>query len=224
MTNRKLLAFVDALAAGRRPKRFRADADEAAMLQTAIELRAARPGEAQPSAAFTDRLFNQLSDQARSASAQEQAARPATKARPLRTRFALVATAAAVVLVGASAGTTVALTGSGGATTAIQVPQAGTIRTGTFQAADGQVLGQIVAYHGDPSWVFLTVQDPGYTGPVKCMLQVADGSTVAFATFDVANGSGQFSKNIGTVDFSHLRGAKLVSPAGEPVAAATFGI
>ncbi|MDT4930082.1 MAG: hypothetical protein QOF92_2949, partial [Pseudonocardiales bacterium] len=28
------------------------------------------------------------------------------------------------------------------------------LRTGTFQIADGQVLGQIVAYRGNPSWVF----------------------------------------------------------------------
>jgi hypothetical protein len=223
MTNRKLSAFIDAIAAGRRPKRFRAGAEDAAVVRTAIELRAARPGEAQPSAAFTERLFQQLSDQAPSTRAQEQAVRPAPPARPLRTRFALVATAAAVVLVGGSAATTVALTGSAGSSTAIQVPPAGTIRTGTFQAVDGQVLGQIVAYHGNPSWVFLTVQDPGYTGPVKCMLQVADGSTVAFATFNIADGTGQFSKDIGSVDFSHLRGAKLVSPTGSPVAAATFG-
>lgn len=55
------------------------------------------------------------------------------------------------------------------------------LRTGTFQIADGQVLGQIVAYRGNPSWVFMNADVPNYNGPVKRMLQADDGSTVAFA-------------------------------------------
>jgi hypothetical protein len=54
------------------------------------------------------------------------------------------------------------------------------------------------------------------------MLQVDDGSTVAFGTFTIHNGTGQFSKNLGSVDVGHLRGGKLVTPTGSLVAAATF--
>ena len=39
MTGRRLAAFVDALAAGRRPRRFRATPEDAAVLRTAITLR-----------------------------------------------------------------------------------------------------------------------------------------------------------------------------------------
>jgi hypothetical protein len=218
MTSRKLSAFIDAIAAGRRPKRYRADAEDVEVLRTAVELRAARPGDAEPTAAFTDGLFRRLSEQANQQ--QERAAiRPAS--RP-RARTALLVAAAAVVLVGGTAVATEALTSPAPTHSAVHVPQGSALRTGTFLTADGQVLGQIVAYRGSPSWVFMQVDVPNYSGPIKCMLQVDDGSTVAFGTFTIKGGTGQFSKNIGSVDVGHLRGAKLVTSTGSSVAAATF--
>jgi hypothetical protein len=134
----------------------------------------------------------------------------------------LLAAAAAVVLVGGTAAATETLNPPASTRAASGVPQGNALRTGTFQTADGQVLGQIVAYHGHPSWVFMNVAVPNYNGPIKCMLQVDDGSTVAFGTFTVNGGTGQFSKSIGSVNVAHLRGAKLVTSTGSPVAAATF--
>jgi hypothetical protein len=218
VTRRRLSAFVDAIAAGRRPKRLHAEPDDADLLRTAIALRAARPGEAAPTEAFVEGLFQRLS---------EQANPPTTSVarRPVpahRTRIALVAAAAAAVLV---AGTTVAtenLHHPAPTSAAAHVPQGSELRTGTFQTTDGQVLGQIVAYRGQPSWVFMNVDVPHYSGRVECMLQVDNGTTVAFGTFTVHDGIGQFSKPIGNVDVGHLRGAKLLNTAGSTVAAATF--
>ena len=215
MTGRKLSALIDAIAAGRRPKRFRADAEDVEVLRAAVELRAARPGDAEPTAAFTDGLFRQLSEQAK----QQERTQIRTAGRP-RARTALLVAAASVVLVGGTVAATEALTSP--AHSAVQVPQGSALRTGTFLTAGGQVWGQIVAYRGSPSWVFMHVDVPNYDGPIKCMLQVDDGSTVAFGTFTVKGGTGQFSKNIGSVDVGHLRGAKLVTSTGSSVAAATF--
>lgn len=217
MTSRRFAAFVDAITAGRRPKRFRAQPDEAEMLRTAITLRAARPGEAAPSDAFVEGLFRQLSEQAEPQTAPE----PRHHATH-RARIALVAAGAAAVLV---AGTTIAtenLHHPGSAPAAARVPHGAELRTGTFQTDSGKVLGQIVAYRGSPSWVFMNVAVPNYDGPITCMLQVDNGRTVAFGTFTVHRGVGQFSKAIGNVDVGHLRGAKLVTANGSPVAAATF--
>jgi len=125
------------------------------------------------------------------------------------------------VLVGGTATVTETLT-STGRHGGVQVPAGNALRTGTFLTADGQVLGQIVAYRGSPSWVFLNVAVPSYDGPIKCMLQIDDGTTVAFATFTVNGGIGHYSKSIGSVDVSTLRGAKLITSTGVPVAAATF--
>jgi hypothetical protein len=217
MTARKLSAFIDAIATGRRPKRFRASAEDVDMLQTAIELRAARPGDAAPTAAFTEGLFGRLSDQINDQ--DTQTVRPAPTHR---TRTALLAAAAAAVLVTGTAAATETLSHHPVTRENAQVPQGTALRTGTFQTTDGQVLGQIVAYRGNPSWVFMNVAVPNYDGPIKCMLQVEDGSTVAFGTFTVHDGTGQFSKTIGSVNVSQLRGATLVNSNGSPVAAATF--
>jgi hypothetical protein len=84
------------------------------------------------------------------------------------------------------------------------------------------VLGQIVAYRGHPSWVFMHLDVPNYEGRIECMLQVDDGTTVAFGTFTIHDGVGQFSKAIGTVNVGRLRGAELVDSDGSAVAAATF--
>jgi hypothetical protein len=216
MSNRRLPDFLDALAAGRRPKRFRAQPQDAELARTAITLRAARPGEAAPSEAFVESLFQQLSEQAKP--------QPTPQPRPVirhRARIALVAAAAAGVLVAGTAVTTESLHHSG-TSSATQVPHGSALRTGTFQTTTGQVLGQIVAYRGHPSWVYMNVEVPSYNGRIKCMLQVDDGTTVAFGTFNVHSGIGQFSKALGNVDISHLRGAKLVTTTGSPVADATF--
>jgi hypothetical protein len=216
VTGRRLSAFIDALAAGRRPRRFRADPDDVALLQTAIELRAARPGEAKPDEQFVSNLHRRLSDQAASPAVPD--ARPVTMRRG---RLALAAVAASAVLVGGTVAATEAFTATVATPAIAQAPHGKVLRTGTFSTADSRVLGQIVAYRGQPSWVFMNVEVPDYDGPITCELQVEDGSTVAFGTFEVHHGVGQFSKII-RVDVPRLRGARLVTSTGATVASATF--
>jgi hypothetical protein len=216
VTGRRLSAFIDALATGRRPRRFRADPDDVALLQTAIELRAARPGEAKPDEQFVSNLHQRLSDQAASRAVPD--VRPVTMRRG---RLVLAAVAASAVLVGGSVAATEAFTATGATPAIAQAPRGTVLRTGTFSTADSRVLGQIVAYRGQPSWVFMNVEVPDYDGPITCELQVEDGSTVAFGTFEVHQGVGQFSKIV-RVDVPRLRGARLVTSTGATVASATF--
>jgi hypothetical protein len=217
MSAHRLSRFIDAIAAGQRPKKFSADPEDVELVRSAIYLRAARPGEAAATSAFTDGLFRQLADQLNSQETQQ------TKPTPIhRRRTALLAAAAAAVLIAGTAGITETLGNSPSTRGSAQAPHQNELRTGTFQTIDGQVMGQIVAYRGHPSWVFMNVSVPNYDGPIKCMLQVANGSTVAFGIFTVRNGIGQFSKTIGSVDVNDLRGAKLATPTGSAVAEATF--
>jgi hypothetical protein len=216
MTHRRLGAFLDAVAAGRRPRKVRLDPQEAPLAGTAIGLRAARPGEAAPTEAFVAGLHQRLAAEAAS---RDAPARPASPVR--RCRIALVAAAASAVLVGGSVAVTEAFVGSGATSVASHAPGTDVLRTGTFQTAGNQVLGQIVAYRGRPSWVFMTVDVPRYEGRITCELQVRDGSTVSFGHFAMRRGAGQFSKIL-RVDVRRLRGARLVSPTGAVVATATF--
>jgi hypothetical protein len=216
VTGRRLSAFIDALAAGRRPGRFRADPDDVALIRTAIELRAARPGEATPEETFVATLYQRLSDQAASSAVPD--ARPVTMRRG---RIALAAVAASAVLVGGTVAATDTFTRPATTPAIAQAPHGKVLRTGTFATTDSQVLGQIVAYRGQPSWVFMNVEVPNYNGPITCELQVDDGTTVAFGTFELHQGIGQFSKII-RVDVPKLRGARLVTSTGATVASATF--
>jgi hypothetical protein len=217
VNGRALSVFIDALVKGRRPSRFRADPEDVAVLRTAIALRSSRPGDGIPDEQFVSDLYADLVDHMQSPVA---ASAPPPKMR--RGRVALAAAAAAAVaIVGGTVTATEALNRPSVTPAAVQAPHGTTLRTGTFQAVDGRVMGQIVVYRGHPSWVFMNVGGTSYNGPVVCDLQAADGSTVAAGSFDLHAGMGQFSRTI-RVDIGQLRGAKLVTSTGTAVAYATF--
>jgi hypothetical protein len=212
MTGRRLTAFLDALAAGRRPGRFNADPDDVEVIRTAIVLRAARSADAAPDRDFVADLYQKLADE--TASPDTATIRSRTLRRP---RAVLAGAAASVALIGGTfAITDVALTPA-----AVSIPHGGDLRTGTFEAKDGGVLGQVVVYHGRPSWVFMNVGVPESSGTIMCKLQLNDGSIVSAGTIHISGGTGELSKSI-QVNIGRLRGAKLFSPSGAVLASATF--
>ncbi len=210
-------AFLDALAAGRRPRGFRATPDDAAVLRTAIELRAAHPDEAAPDAQFVSRLHQELADQAGTAQIVPMV-RPAPRPRG---RIALVSVAAGLALVGATAAATETFDHPASTRAALPLPQRQELRTGTFEDAASQNLGQIVVYDGNPSWVFMVIKGSSYDGPVTCRLHATNGSTVMTGAFYLHDGTGQLAKTIGA-DLGQLGGAQLVTPTGATLASATF--
>jgi hypothetical protein len=220
MSLRQLSAFIDALVAGRRPRAFRADADEAAVLRTAIELRAARPGDAGPDDQFVSRLYQELAEQHQTPIRPmiTPIARPA--GRP-RGRMALVGVAAAAALVGGTIASTEALDHPSPSHAALPLPRGQELRTGTFEDASSRVVGQIVVYDGNPSWVFMSVKGSSYDGAVTCHLLASNGATVMTGTFAVVGGAGELAKTI-RVDVGRLEGAKLVTSTGVTVATASL--
>jgi hypothetical protein len=216
MTGRRLSNYIDALVARRRPPGFRADPDDLEVLRTAIALRAARPGDGLPDEKFVSSLYEELAD--RGGSEAAPTAHPLT----LRRGWAmLAAVAASVVLVGGTVLATETIDRTPATPATALAPRPGAVRTGTFETADNQIMGQIVAYSGHPSWVSMNVDGSKYSGSIICKLQIENGSTVAVGVFDLHRGKGQFSRTV-TVDISHLRGAKLVTSTGSTVAMATF--
>ena len=216
MSDRRLSSFIDALVAGRRPGAFKADPEDVEVLRTAIELRAARPGEAAPDEQFVSDLYQSLVEQADSS--------PAANVHPLRVRrarAALVAVAASVALVGGTYVATESFSQAPATNAAIGVPHGDALRTGTFETPQGEVLGQIVAYNGHPSWVYMNVGVSQSSGTVMCMLQLNNGSIVAAGTIEIHRGTGELSKSI-PVDIHRLRGAQLFSSTGAVLASATF--
>jgi hypothetical protein len=216
VTGRKLSTFIDALSAGRRPEPFKADPADVELLRMAIALRAARPGDAAPDEDFVAALHQELADQVDT---------PATPnvypLRMRRTRAALVAVAASVALVGGTVAATESLNRTPVQTAATAVPHGSDLRTGTFETADGRALGQIVAYRGNPSWVYMNVGLAESSGTVKCKLQLDNGSIVAAGDIQLHNGMGDLSKAI-PVNIGRLRGANLYTSTGARLATATF--
>ena len=216
MTTRRLSAFLDALAAGRRPRSFQADPEDVEMLRVAIALRAARPGDAMPDETFVAELHEQLAE---TLSTSEQ-----TNVRPLRLhrgRAALVAVAAGLALVGGTAAVTEIANTTTVQQVATAVPQGQALRTATFQSPTGQVAGQIVLYHGHPSWVYMNLDVPHSNGNVRCELHMANGQVVAAGTVQLHDGSGEFSQSI-HMDAGNARGATLYDSSGAVVASAIF--
>jgi hypothetical protein len=216
MTTRRLSAFLDALAAGRRARPFDADPEDVEMLRVAIALRAARPGDSVPDESFVAELHEQLAE---NLSPSEQTNVHSLRMR--RGRVALVSVAAGLALVGgtfAVAETTAKPTVEQSATA---VPQGQALRTASFQSPTGQVVGQIVLYHGHTSWVYMNVDLPHSNGPVKCELHLANGEVVAAGTVQLHDGSGEFSQRI-HMDAGGARGATLYDSSGAVVASAIF--
>jgi hypothetical protein len=216
VNDRRLSSYIDALIAGRRPAAFRADPEDVETVRTAIELRAARPGDAVPDEQFVSDLFESLNKRADSSVDSN-----VIPIKPRRVRAALFAAAASVMLIGGTFVATANIDHSPATTAAIGVPRGETLRTGTFETSSGEVLGQVVAYDGHPSWVYMNVGASQSTGTILCKLQLNNGAIVSTGTIELRNGTGVLSKYI-HVDIRRLRGAKLFTSTGAVLASATF--
>jgi hypothetical protein len=209
-----LSGLVAALASGRPWRKVDVDPEDVGVLRTAIDLRAARPGDAYPDTEFVSGLYKSLKDQLDSSVVA--ITRPSH-----RRRAGLVAAAAGLLLVGGTVAATETLSQGQTVPAALRAPQITAIRTGTFESIQGRVTGQIVAYGGNPSWVVMAVDGSDYSGPISCTLLVEGGSAVSTGAFTLHAGKGQWATTI-HIDAGRLRGANLVTPSGVIVASAMF--
>jgi hypothetical protein len=215
VNTRRLSAFLDDLVAGRRPRGFLADAEESEVVRAAIALRAERPGDAAPQESFLASLHEELSDLSK-----QTLPLNAPSNRLGRGRAVLLGVAAAVALIGGTVAITEAST-QPTVQSATQVPQGQALRTATFETAAGRVMGQIVAYQGHPSWVFMNVNAPYASGSMRCELHLANGDVVAAGTVQVHGGKGQIARWI-QMDAGQLRNATLTNSSGAVLASANF--
>jgi hypothetical protein len=215
MNSRRVASYIDDVLADRRPGRFKGGRVDADVLRAAIAMRAARPGEEVPEERFVADLRHELAQEIRGGA--ESPGRPVVTRRA---RFMVGAAAVVTMMGGAVAATTTvdhALAAAGGRALA----HGQLLRMGTFQSTDGRNVGQIVAYRGDPSWVFMSIRAPGMNGTIGCQIQLDNGHTAAAGTFVVHNGVGQWARTV-PADVGRFRGATLVTAAGSTVATASF--
>ena len=215
MKHRRVSSFIDDVLANRRPRRFRASVADTEILRTAIRMQAARPGECGPDQQFVDNLRKELALQFVAASAP-----PVRAVVPRRSRL-LVGVAAAVTVIGGTAAATTGLERALAAAPAPKDAHSQPLHMGTFQSKDGKNVGEIVAYRGKPSWVFMSIRDPGLTGSVRCQIEMDNGHSGPTGTFVLHSGVGDWARAI-PGDIGQIREATLVSSTGSTLATASF--
>ena len=154
MNPRRVASYLDDMLSDRRPGRFKAGPVDADVVRAAIAMRAARPGEGIPEERFIAHLRQELAVEARGAQ---------SPARPVATRRArlMVGAAAVVTMLGGAVAATTTVDHALAAAGARHATHGQLLRVGTFKSSDGRTVGQIVAYRGEPSWVFMSIRDPG---------------------------------------------------------------
>ena len=216
MNTRRLSNFIDDLVAGRRPRGFRADTEDTEILRAAITLRGQRPGDSAPDHTFVASLQKDLAELSQAPHATVLPVR-----RWQKGRVAMLGVAAAVALVAGTAALTETATQGNPQQSALAVPHGQALLTATFETSTGKVMGQIVVYHGHPSWVFMNVDDPQASGSIRCELHLANGQVVAAGNVVLRQGRGQIARSI-QLDAGQLRNATLSDSRGVEVASATF--
>jgi hypothetical protein len=215
MNSRRIGSLVEALVSDRRPHYFKVKPTDANLMRVAIAMSACRPKDRGPTDTFTEHLLQELAVQVNGTDPS-----PAGPAVRRRVRF-IVGAAAAFSTLG---GTVVATTSVEHALAVAPVPEhvySQLLRIGAFESEDGHVIGEIAAYRGDPSWVFMSIRAPGVSGTIHCQIEMQNGQTEAAGVFVVQNGVGDWARPI-AVDVDRIRGATLVTSEGSVLATASF--
>jgi hypothetical protein len=215
VNSRRISSFVDALLSDQRPHYFKVEPTDANLVCLAIAMSACCPRDRAPEETFVEHLLQELTVQAHGTD-------PSPVRTAVRRRVRLVVATAAVF--STLSGTVVATTSVEHVLAVAPVPKhsySQLLRMGTFESKDGHTIGEIVAYRGNPSWVLMSIRDPGLTGPVRCQLQMDNGNSGPTGTFLLQSGVGDWARPI-PVDIGRIRGATLVSSTGSALATASF--
>jgi hypothetical protein len=213
---RRARRFVELLLAGRSPGGFQANPEEAALIRTAVALKAAGSPAPEPSEEFKERLFEDLATQQRVTAEASHVV--SLYRRPRRTLLA--AAAAVVALVAGTAAVTHVVTSQ---RAPVAIGQAAQIREVVLLDASHHRVGELRLLSGHPSWVLMNVHVGSHTGPANCELQDAHGNVLVKGSFWLASGSGAWAKTV-AVNTDYIAGAHVVSPSGTILASASFKV
>lgn len=166
--------------------------------------------EVEPPAGFETRLL-----------AQRQAPRPTGRSRR---RWSIVA--GSLLAVAAAVAAVLGLVGTGSPGFQVQHPGVVTALGGRSIVVAplrhrGRETGQLFAYAGHPSWLFMTVETHGPAGLVTCEMDLRDGRKVEVGQFSVGAGYRSWGSTI-TVDPSKIAGVRLLSSGGGVLASAAL--
>jgi hypothetical protein len=138
-----------------------------------------------------------------------------------RRRWRPVALAAAAALVcGLALGYAPGHLGPGSRSVA-RVAVASFVRSGKGAEPGEHLAGQVYARADNPSWVFMTLHDPGSSESYSCDLVLKDGRTVPIGSFTIRGGVGSWGRTV-DVTLRDVRLVQLRNAQGDVVAKATL--
>jgi len=65
-----------------------------------------------------------------------------------------------------------------------------------LSARSGKRVGHVFAYQGSPSWIFVVVSDPSFSGRFKVQLETNGGRPVALGTMRIEDGKGSWGSAV----------------------------
>jgi hypothetical protein len=85
----------------------------------------------------------------------------------------------------------------------------------------GRAVGEVFVSGGKPSWMFMAIDSPSWSGEVTCQLILANGSAETVGSFELSDGYGSWGAPL-TSSAGRVRGARLITVGGAVVASASF--
>jgi hypothetical protein len=95
------------------------------------------------------------------------------------------------------------------------------LRSASLRTAQGDQVGEVFAYGGKVSWVFMTVDASRDNDAYTCVLDLTGGEHQVLGWFGVESKTGSWGRAV-DVDIRRVVGVRLVTKAGATAAWATF--
>jgi hypothetical protein len=136
-----------------------------------------------------------------------------------RPRLGLALGALAVVAVlGIGALVGYGTTNRGGAGS-YQAVQAG-LEVAHFRS-DGRTVGEVMVYAGNPTWLFMYVDNQSWSGELRCQVVLDHGPTITLGDFWPSQGKGAWAASV-SEPAGRLREARVVNASGRVLATASL--
>ena len=85
--------------------------------------------------------------------------------------------------------------------------------------SSGRPVGKVMVYAGNPTWVFMYMDDPAWSGALRCQVVEDQGPVLTLGTFWLSAGKGAWAASV-QQPAGRLREARVVNGAGRVLAVA----
>jgi hypothetical protein len=173
---------------------------------------------AEPPVGFEAGVFERLGLQD-----QPRRRRPAFAWRPAftwRPKFAAaIAACALAIAFGLGALVEHGTRGGGNSGQAVSVGAHTPVYEAALRSSDNQAVGHVMVYAGNPTWLFMFMDDSKWVGTLRCEVVIDQGPTVTLGRFWLSDGKGAWAASV-PQPAGRLAEARVVNDKGQVLAEA----